>query len=465
MTFHQFLLLLRARYKIALFLLLSTVGIAVALSLLLPKEYTATTSVMVDVKSPDPIAGMMLPALVMPGYMATQVDIINSVRVAQKVVKMLKLDERPMAREQWLEATKGKGRLDVWIAESLQRKLDAKPSSESSVLNIAYKAADPVFAAAVANAFAQAYINATIELKVEPAKQYAEWFGEQGKSLRDNLEKAQTKLSAYQQQHGIVTSDERLDIETSKLNELSTQLTIAQGETTDAQSKQRTGSASDSLPEIVRNPLIQNLKGELARQEAKLQEIAVDVGKKHPQYQRMESEIASLKQKLESETRHVASGFTTSAAVGKDREAVLRRAIDAQKRKILELRRKRDELAVLMRDVKAAQKAYEGVSQRFNQTRLESQASQTNVAVLTPASEPARHSFPKLWLNVLLALFSGTFLGVTAAFALETIDRRVRSTRDLAELLAVPVLGAIEKSKSRKRLGFFRAFTRALPAP
>jgi len=195
MTFHQFLLLLRARYKIALFLLLSTVGIAVALSLLLPKEYTATTSVMVDVKSPDPIAGMMLPALVMPGYMATQVDIINSVRVAQKVVKMLKLDERPMAREQWLEATEGKGRLDVWIANSLQRKLDAKPSSESSVLNIAYKAADPVFAAAVANAFAQAYINATIELKVEPAKQYAEWFGEQGKSSRDNLEKAQTKLS------------------------------------------------------------------------------------------------------------------------------------------------------------------------------------------------------------------------------------------------------------------------------
>ena len=68
----------------------------------------------------------------------------------------------------------------------------------------------PEFAAAVANAFAHAYMSTTIELKVEPARQYADWFGTQGKELRDRLEKAQAKLSAYQQEHGIVASDERV---------------------------------------------------------------------------------------------------------------------------------------------------------------------------------------------------------------------------------------------------------------
>ena len=48
------------------------------ISLLLPKQYTANTSVVVDVKSPDPIAGMVLPGLASPAYMATQIDIINS---------------------------------------------------------------------------------------------------------------------------------------------------------------------------------------------------------------------------------------------------------------------------------------------------------------------------------------------------------------------------------------------------
>lgn len=446
MNLQQFLLILRARYKVVLFTLLGTVAVTLVVGLVLPKRYTAASAVVVDVKSPDPIVGMYLPAVAMPGYMATQVDVINSDRVAQKVVKMTKLDQSPQVKEQWLEDTDGKGKIEVWLAGLLQKKLDVKPSRESNVINISYTAVDPGFAAAIANAFAQAYIDTTIELKVEPAKQYARWFEEQGKTLRDHLEKAQNRLSEYQQQKGIVASDERLDNETAKLNELSTQLTIVQAQTSDAQSKQKSGSASDTLPEVVQNPLIMNLKLDISRLEGKLQDAAGNLGKNHPQYQRMESELAELKKKLEVETLHITSGFSTSRAVGKGKESDLRAAIEAQKKKLLEIKSQRDELAVLMRDVEAAQKAFEAVSQRFNQTSLESQSTQTNVAVLTPASEPIEPSFPKLLLNTLVSIFLGTLLGVGAAFMLEMLDQRIRSAGDLAEMLQLSLLGVIPKT-------------------
>ena len=83
MTFHQFLLILRARRKIVIATLLFTVTATLVVSLLLPKQYTASTAVLIDVKSPDPVAGMVIPGLASPAYMATQVDIINSNRVAQ----------------------------------------------------------------------------------------------------------------------------------------------------------------------------------------------------------------------------------------------------------------------------------------------------------------------------------------------------------------------------------------------
>ncbi|MBI2226300.1 MAG: chain length determinant protein EpsF [Betaproteobacteria bacterium] len=457
MNLQQFLLILRARYKLVLLVLLGTVTATLGVSLVLPKQYTATTSVVIDVKSPDPVIGMMLPGMAAPGYMATQTDIIQSDRVAQKVVKLLKLDANPTVRQQWMEATKGKGKLEVWLADVLQTKLDVKPARESNVISISYKAVDPGFAAAVANAFTQAYIETNVELKVEPARQYAKWFGEQGKSLRDNLEKAQAKLSAYQQEHGIVAIDERLDNETAKLNELSTQLTVVQGQTSDAQSKQRSGAASDTLPEVVQNPTIGALKVELARQEAKLQELAGNLGRNHPQYQRAESEIATLKRKLEVETRHITSGFSTSRAVGRDKEAELKAAIEAQKKKLLELKHHRDEVAVLMRDVDAAHKAYEAVSQRFNQTSLESQSTQTNVSVLTPAAEPTEPSFPKPLLNTLVSVFVGTLLGVGAALVLEMFDQRIRSVDDLGGMLQLPILGVIEKQQRRGpiRLAFW----------
>ena len=452
MNLQQLLLALRARYKVVLLMLLATVAAVLGVSLILPKQYTATAAVVVDVKSPDPIAGMMLPALVMPGYMATQVNILESNRVARQVVHLLKLDKSPAAREQWLEAMGGEGELDIWLAGALQRKLDVRPSGESSVINISFTAADPRFAAAVANAFAQAYIDTNIALKVEPAKQYAAWFGEQGKALRDNVEQAQARLSEHQQRHGIVANDERLDIETTKLNDLAAQLTIVQGQTNDALSKERSRSASSTLPEVMLNPLIQNLKADIARHEAKLQEMSSNLGRNHPQYKAMQSELAALKQKLEAETRHITSGFATSRTVGRDKQAELKAAIAAQKKLLLELKHKRDELAVLTRDVEAAQKAYDAVSLRFNQTRLESQSTQTNVTVLTLASEPGAPSFPKVLLNTLLAIFVGSFLGVGAAVVREILDRRIRSADDLAEMLQLPVLAVMVRAKARSRL-------------
>jgi len=456
MNLRQFLTVLRARFKIVVLLLLGTVAAIVAASLVLPKRYTATAAVVVDVKSPDPITGIMLHAMVMPGYMATQRDIISSDRVAQKVVKLLKLDEVPGTKEQWLESTQGKGSLVAWQAGALQKKLDVKPSRESNVIDISYSAGDPAFAAAVANAFAQAYIDASIELRTEPARQYARWFGEQDKGLRENLEKAQARLSEQQQKYGIVASDERLDSEAAKLNDLSAQLTVVQGQAADSRGKLRSGSASSSLPEVVQNPLINALKGDVARQEAKLQELAGNLGKNHPQYQRMESELASLKQRLQTETRLITSGFGTATAVSKDKEAELAAAIAAQKQKLLGMRQARDELATLQRDVDNAQKAYDGVSQRLTQSRLESQFTQSNVSVLTLASEPVEPSFPNLLLNSIAAIFLGTFCGIGAVLGLEILDRRVRSATDVAEMLQLPMLGVIPRGRQPGRLSLAR---------
>jgi chain length determinant protein EpsF len=426
MSLAQFLMILRGRLVLVLAILVGTIATIVAASLVLPKKYSATAAVVVDVKSPDPISGAMLHAMVMPGYMATQRDIITSERVAEKAAQLLKVEAR-----------------------GLQKKLDVKPSRESNVIEISYSAPDAAFAAAAANAFAQAYIDASIELRVEPARQYARWFGEQDQTLRENLDKAQARLAAHQQKYGIVANEERLDSEIARLNDLTAQLTVAQGQAAESKSKRLTGGAAASLPEVVSNPLITTLKAEVARQEGRLQELGVNLGRKHPQYQRMEAELVSLKSRLDTETKLIASGFGTAAAASRDQEAELAAAVATQKRKVLGIRQARDELGGLQRDLDIAQRAYEGVSQRLMQSRLESQVVQTNVSILAPAHAPAEPSFPNLLLNTVAAIFLGTFGALGAAFSLELIDRRVRSAQDVAEMLQLPVLGAVPR---RRRL-------------
>jgi len=458
----QLLLILRARYKVALLLLLATVALTAVVSAHLPRQYTAATTLVVDIRAPDPVSAMLR----QPSNMATQEDIIKSDRVARRVVRVLKLEENPVVQQQWRDATQGKGQLDVWLGELLQKRLTVSPPRrDSNILTIEYTATDPAFAAAVANAYSQAYVEVAVELKVEPAKQYARWFATQGKAQREQLEKAQAQLSEFQQKRGIVAKDETLDTETARLSELSTQLTQVQAMTADARSKQRSGA--DTLPELLGNPVIAGLRTEIARLEARLKDAGGNLGKNHPRYRSMESELAELKQKLESETRHVAKGYSTSGSVGSDKERELRTAIEAQKKKLLELRSERDQLAVLQRDVDAAKNAYDAVTTRYLQSSLESQATQTNVFLLTPAVEPLEPSSPKVARYMLMSVLFGALLGVGVAFGCEFLDRRVRGVDDLAEMLQLPVLALIPSLPAQRpapRLAALRSRS-ALPSP
>ncbi len=445
MTLQPFLLILRARYGVALLAFVLTVATTVVVSLVLPKQYTASTAVVVDVKSPDQVTGMVLQGMMAPGYMATQIDIINSDRVAKAVVKMLKMEQSPVIQAQWQEDTQGKGQLVDWLANLLQKKLDVKPSRESNVININYTGTDPDFAAAVANAFAQAYMDVNLDLRLGPARQYAAFFEEQTKTAREKLELAQKALSTYQQENGITSADERMDFETAKLNETSSQLTGVQGQTTDSQSK-RQNARPDTIAEVIQSPLINSLKADVARAEAKLNESNVNLGKNHPQTQRTESELATLRAQLESETRKITSSVETTYQVGKQREQQLQGALASQKARVLILNKQRDELNVLRRDIESAQRSFEVVSQRASQTNIESQTNQTNIAVLNPATAPADPSKPKVLLNILVSIFLGTLLGVGLALMLELTNRRVRSAEDLVEALEIPLLGAISSA-------------------
>lgn len=466
MNLSQFLLILRARARIILITFGLTVLTTLVVSLLLPKTYKATTSLVLNYKGMDPITGVAIPAQLMPGYMATQVEIITSRNVAAKVVDKLKFAENAAAKAQFVEATEGKGDIRNWFADLLLKNLDVEPSRESSVISISFSGADPAFAAAVANAFAEAYQQTNIQFKVEPSMQAAGYLNTQSKTLRDNLEAAQAKLSSYQQEKGLTSALEQFDVENAKLNELSGQLVMAQSQAIEASSRHAgTRVNAEDSPDIASNPLVQGLKVDLARVESKLAELSQRFDRNHPQYQSAEAEAGKLRSQLQEEIRRATASVGGSARIYRQREAELRAALASQKAKVLELNRSRDQLLVLQRDVDSAQRALDAVSQRFTQTNLESQSNQTEVAVLNPAVAPLAAASPKIMLNLLLSIFLGGMLGVGFGLLAEMMDRRVRSRDDIIEAFDIPVFAIIQNKPAHpRRFGFLSLPKRLQPS-
>jgi len=444
----QYLRILWARKWLLLSLFLVVAAVGIAITLLMPRQYTAETSLVVEMRI-DPALGALAPALASPSYMQTQIEILKSERVASRAVKILGVERSTAAVAQWRDETKTKIPLERYFAGVLSRGLSVEPPRGSNIINLSFSAPDAIFAQAAANAFAQAYMDVSVELRVAPARQSASFLEEQTKALRNNLEDAQTRLSKFQQSKGIAVSDERLDQETARYNALIAQLAMAQAERVDYETRQR-NSGSEVSPDVLQSPGVINLKSQIASAETKLSEISSIVGKNHPQRQQLEAQIGELKRQLAAETRRVAGGATTSSRGSSQKVNELQIMVDMQKKQLLAMRSDRDSIAVYQRDVDAAQRAYDAVIQRLGVTNLEGQNNQANTRLLSPAVEPLEPSRPRIPLGIAASLLGGLAVGILAALGMEMMDRRVRMPQDLIVVSGVPVIGVLRPQGSRQ---------------
>jgi polysaccharide biosynthesis transport protein len=382
MNFPLLLQIVRARIYFIVFVLVVTVVAAGLFTLSLPKEYSASTSLVLTLNDAGPFDQRGVPTQLAGAYVATQVDIISNRNVALKVADYLGLATTPEVAANFIRAHKAKEPpIDKvvnrdWVADALLSTINVQPGRESRVITINYKSASPVLAAEIANAFAEAYIDTTLQLSMEPAKRNASWFDSQLKVLQTRLEEQQEKLTSYQQAQGIVAVDERLDTETKRLDELSSKLTAAQAQTYDVQSRQ--------------------------------------LGEQHPEYKR---------------------------AI--DTERSLQGMLQAQKNKVLKVKQERDQLDLMVRDVDNTRSMYDAAIQRYYQTNMESQFNQTNIAVLSKAVVPDKPSGPRIFLNLGLATFLGLAFGVGFSIIAEMLNRRVRIESDLQNELGLTVLASI----------------------
>jgi succinoglycan biosynthesis transport protein ExoP len=460
MTFPQLLSILRARYKVILLTLLIAVAATAAVSFSLPRIYRTSATLLLNYKGTDPVSGRVLPAQLVSGYIATQVDIVGSRGVALKAVDMLGLADNPATQQRFRQMTGGKGAIREWLADSLQKMVDVAPSRESSMIEISAKGSDPAFTAQAANGIAAAYQQLNLQIKVEPLRQAAKYFTQQTTALRAELEQAEEKMSRYQQEHGLVSADSHQDVETARLNELSSQLVLAQGQGAEASSRgsQATGRGGRDSPDVISNVLVQNLKASLAAAEGKFALLSQNLDRNHPQYQAAKAEVDQLRSELNSSISATNAGAANNARIQRQRVGEIRAALTAQTAKVLQLNRARDELSVLAKDVESAQHAYDAAAQRLSQTELEGQSNQSDVSVLNPAMVPTRPASPNIPLNMVLSLLFGSMLGLALAVLAELANRRIRTGNDLLNALDAPMLGTIVWRKPARRIAFPQLF-------
>lgn len=427
MSLRQFLLALRARFGVFMVSLAAVVVAAMLASLLMPKSYRATVSLLVDAKDEQSM-GEALRALGLPqehlSYLQTQADILASPKVARRVAEQLRLAQEPAALAALGVVAKGNSRVEDQIVDRLLRSLKVE-TSQSSVIQATITCGDPRLAAAIANTFGTAYVETMLELRVAPTRQAAAWFDEQLTGLRANLEDAQRRLRAAQ------------DVEL-----------------------QQRARHPERLAQVRDDPFIQQLRADLLHGEEKLRELSTQYGVNHPAYQRQLSQNLELRGRMQTElAKAAAASIASPDGQSLPHGASSQPAQDPQQAGTLQ--------PVLQHNVESAERAYDMALQRYTSSQVDSRASQTNVAVLSPAAVPLQAFRPNLRLNLALSLITGLAFGFALVALVERGDPRVRCAEDLALAVQLPLLAVL--SNDGRRAGLLPrpagATLRALPGP
>jgi len=420
-----------------------------AVSFALPPKFTSAASILVDVRGVNPVLGVSESNTVLPRtILGTQASMVRSEGVARKVVTKLGLDRDPAFVAAWQDDVDRRGDLTAWIAKKLLKVLDVRPNAEdSNVLDLQFSATDPKRAADVVNAFAEVYLATALELRGSAAKVSADFFTQQSKTLRAQLEEAQNRLSDYQREHGIVGGDERLDVENASLNELSTQNLQARAQRIESGSRGSNASSNASQsPDVLTSPVVQQLLTSIATTDAQLQIAQKTYGPNHPTIQNLQAQLAQLRANMNSETARAASALKMNDKINQQREGAIKEGLEAQRKRVLALKSQRDGLAVLERDVDSARKAYDQAQQRQIQTSQEGSAPSPEASVLSVGVVPSESARPGLMVLLPLAVVLGAVVGVLAAVLQEMRKPLIHFASDL-EPWGVPVIAVVPQAR------------------
>lgn len=447
MTFNQLQLIFRAHLQVIMIITFVVLFGALVAAFLIPKSYTAKSTLVIDVRSPDSVFGNSGLPLTSPAYMNTQAEIVVSGRVIRQAIKTLKLNEDEDLRAQWETTDQEENEFENWLVNLVQSRIEVVPGKESNTLQITASSSSPTFSAELANGISQAYISTSVALNVEPAKTYAQFFEEQQREAREELIAAQTRLSDFQRERGIViSSDDQIDIENARLNELSSALTQVQAESAEQFSRAASSGEKGLIQDPMSNVVLNTLRTQLQQKQSVLAEASARIGENHPEYQRLKAEVLALQNSVNEEILRSNATLGAGAKAAAGRAASLKKALEEQRKKILTMKENSDSAMTLKRDLEAAKNQFELVSTRTSMSEISSRQATANAFLVTEASVPKAPSSPRLGLIALSALLFGLALGSAIAGITEYLDHRVRSRDDLS-LLGLPALALISSGQ------------------
>ncbi len=420
-------------------------------------------------------------------YLQTQLSLMQSRGVAERVVRDLNLTEHPEfdLRQKpgplvdvgaIIDAVTGEepeplteAQIMDYAVQVLMDRTAVWVEGKSQLVYMSVSMADRLTAAQATNQLAQAYIEAQLEAKVDMSMTAASWMNDRLISLRQNLQDSEDKLQAYLDAEGLVDLKGVSTISANELSLTGDRMIDARRERAEAESQYRqVQSMRDqgwerlaSVPAVLGHPLIQQFKADQAHARSRVEDLSRRYGDRHPAMVSARSDLnaatASLKQQVEQVVASIERNYQLALA----NENSLKASFNENKGRIQDISRKEFKVRDLQRQVESDRALYDTFMTRLQETTATSDLSSTNARVVDAAIPPTEPSAPNKPLILAVALFLALVLGIAQAIIREILDNTFKSSEEVENKLGLPVMGIVPQVPRKLRKEVSHLFERS----
>jgi polysaccharide biosynthesis transport protein len=332
----------------------------------------------------------------------------------------------------------------------LQRKISAKRTERTYVVDLTVESSNPEKAARIASAIGGAYLDEQSDARAEAARRATESLAARLNEQRERVAHAEEQVERYKAQHSIVKAGDRL-VDEQQLTELNNQLTNARARTSETKARyeqvqqlRREEIDQGAIPEAIQSTTLGMLRDQyatIARQEANLN---AELGPRHPRVIEARAQLRMAQQQIGDEVARISEASRIDYERALANETTLTGNLAALKQRAMDTSLAFVKLRELEREAEANRAVYESFLVRTREIREQERLDTTNVRILADAEPPSARSFPpsrKLLLPALLIL--GLLGGIGLAYLVE-LTRRPHSADGAVEPTTVaPDTGTI----------------------
>ena len=352
-------------------------------------------------------------------------------------------DQGPMTEAQLKAALEG------YAVFKLQQAISVERLGPTYVIDITARSETPELAAQIANTVADQYLVEQLEAKLESTRRANEWLAERISGLREEVNAKESAVEIFRNESGLLTAQgstlteqQIADLQAQRSQQLA-ELREAEARLNNVRSRLEAGGGAEAIAEVLNSQVIGNLRSQMAEVQRRRADLLTRYGPRHPDVQRVNSEVADLNTQIDEEIDRIVSNLESQVSIARQRLNSFEQSLQEARGRLAGNNRAQVRLRELEREAEASRVLYEDFLERFKQTSEEDDLARPDARVLSDAGVPTVPSAPNTTVNLILGfLMSGVFAGGFILIA-ELRENHFSSTEEIERVLGVPSLGTI----------------------